>query len=48
MWAVNNAQERDREDWEKLFQDADPRYRIVDVTRPENSVLSIIEIRWAS
>ncbi|KAL8830046.1 MAG: hypothetical protein Q9191_001663 [Dirinaria sp. TL-2023a] len=47
MWALNNAQERDLHDWEKLFKDADPGFRIAGVTKPEGSVLSIIEIIWA-
>lgn len=39
-----NAQERELEDWAKLFQRADPRLRLVKHVKPPTSVMSIIEV----
>jgi trans-aconitate methyltransferase len=44
-----NAKERDLEDWTRLFEEADAtqkRFQVVDVKRPENSFLQIIEVIW--
>jgi hypothetical protein len=39
-----NAKERNEEDWKKLLEEADQRFRIVDIKRPEGSQLQIIEV----
>ena len=38
-----NAKEREIDDWRSLFSRADPRLKIVKVTKPPGSVNSIIE-----
>lgn len=46
MLAILNARERDFEDWQHLFQQADPRFIFLGVTKPEGANLAIIEARW--
>ena len=41
-----NAKERSAEDWVQLFQEADPRFRLTQINKPELSELSIIEFSW--
>ena len=48
MWAVANAHERDMDEWNDLFAMANPRFKILGVTKPSGSVLSIIEVIWDS
>ena len=46
MLEQSNSRERDVSDWSRLFQDADSRYQISQVTQPPGSNLGIIEARW--
>ena len=46
MKQLFNAKERDKDDWIQLFRAADPRFQLVQITKPELSELSIIEFRW--
>jgi len=49
MKEILNAKERDLEDWTRLFEEADTtymRFRVVEVKRPEDSFLQIIEVIW--
>ncbi len=46
MLTLSNARERDRDDWEKLFKEADNRFRLVSAHVPRGSSLGIIEVRW--
>ena len=46
MMEYHNAKERDMTDWMTLLEKADPRFYIVDVKRPNGSILSIIEVGW--
>ena len=48
MWGTHNAKERDLEDWEDLFRTADAGYKLLSVTKPKNSRLSILELIWGS
>lgn len=46
MLTLCNARERDRDDWEMLFREADVRFGIVGASVPEGSSLAIIEAVW--
>jgi hypothetical protein len=46
MKAIQNAKERDAEDWEHLFKIADPRFKFQGVKKPNGSTLSIIWASW--
>ena len=46
MLSLNNSRERDRDDWEMLFREADERFRIVNVNVPQGSALAIVEAKW--
>ena len=46
MLEFHNAKERDIDDWTKLFEDTDSRFKIQGVKKPLNSRLSIIEVIW--
>lgn len=46
MLTLCNARERDRDDWEVLFKEADSRFRFGSAFVPEGSSLGIIEARW--
>ena len=47
MLTLFNARERDRADWEALFEQADARFRDIRVWVPEGATLAIIEAVWA-
>jgi 6-hydroxytryprostatin B O-methyltransferase len=47
MMQAMGGQERDLKQWEALVRDADERLRIVGVTKPKGSVLSVIEVKFA-
>lgn len=47
MGAYFNAQERDMEEWTKLFAGADARFIVKGVTLPTGSALAIIETVWS-
>jgi len=46
MLAILNARERDFEDWQHLFQQADSRFDFLGLTKPRGANLAIIEARW--
>lgn len=46
MMTLSNARERDRDDWEMLFKQADERFQFAGAFVPEGSSLAIIEARW--
>ena len=47
MKAIQNAKERDEDEWKKLFNSADPRYKFQGAMRVPNYDLAIIEVIWA-
>ncbi len=46
MMQAMGGQERDLQQWEALVRDADAKLRIVSVSKPEGSVLSVIDVRF--
>ena len=46
MKEIQNAKERDAEDWRKLFESADPCFAFCGVKQPSHSTLAIIEAVW--
>jgi precorrin-6B methylase 2 len=46
MSALFNASDRDMEAWERLFQEADSRFRFNGGRQPKGSKLGIIEAEW--
>ena len=46
MKEIQNAKERDGEDWAQLFQSEDPRFRFRGIKNPPESTLAIIEASW--
>ena len=48
MWAAHNAKERDLRDWKELLRVAHPGCKLISVTKPQGSRLSILEIGWGS
>ena len=46
MMMLGNAMERELDDWEKLFAEADRRYHWLGVTEPKGSHLALIEAVW--
>lgn len=46
MWALGNGKERDMDDTIKLLNDADPRFKLLNVIQPPGSKLGLIEIVW--
>lgn len=46
MLSILNARERDADEWESLFAEADPRFEVQDVKRPNGSNLAIMEAIW--
>jgi hypothetical protein len=46
MKAIQNAKERDAEDWALLFRSADSRFRLHPITTPHGSNLSIVCATW--
>lgn len=46
MWAFHNAKERSLDDWRALFEHADSNFKIVNVNKPRDFRLSIVEVRW--
>lgn len=47
MMALLNAQEREEDEFEALFREADERFRFQGATRMRGSMMSIIEAVWA-
>jgi hypothetical protein len=46
MLVTVNAREREADDWEALFTEADPRYKFLGVTLPPKARLWLIEAEW--
>ncbi|MCJ1319528.1 hypothetical protein MMC15_004864 [Xylographa vitiligo] len=46
MLSLFNAQERDLDDWAKLFEMADPRFKFLGGKQPEGAVMWILEAVW--
>ena len=46
MLSLFNAQERDLDDWAKLFELADPRFKFLGGKQPEGAVMWILEAVW--
>ncbi|KAL8776011.1 MAG: hypothetical protein Q9203_003291 [Teloschistes exilis] len=45
MLATSNSEERDQDDWEKLLQDSDPRFKLEEVKRIPDAKLDLIIAR---
>lgn len=48
MAACFNSAERTRADWLRLLDKADGRFRLHNISRPEGSTMSVIEVLWKS
>lgn len=46
MMTLQNAQERDKDEWVSLFKCADERFTFAGVTQPEGSDLAVIVFTW--
>lgn len=46
MLGLQNAQERTPDDWKSLFRDTDSRFKVVRISQPSKSYLSIMEVTW--
>lgn len=46
MLSVLNAQERTKEDYEKLFEMADKRFKLKSITREKGCRMSVVEAVW--
>ncbi|KAK5138418.1 hypothetical protein LTR08_000004 [Meristemomyces frigidus] len=46
MQHLFDAKEREMVEWQKLFADADGRFRFCGTTQPEGSRLAIMELKW--
>jgi SAM-dependent methyltransferase len=46
MLAFQNARERTAQDWAKLFEGADARFRLTAVHQPPKSTLAVVEMTW--
>lgn len=46
MLVTVNAREREVDDWEALFKEADPRFKFLGARLPPKSRLWIIEAEW--
>ena len=46
MLSFFNSRERERDDWKRIYQEVDKRFRFVDAWVPEGSALGIIEAVW--
>lgn len=44
MMVLNNARERDAEDWEALFKQADSRLKLETVSALPGSILSLMSL----
>ena len=44
MMTLLNSSERDLEEWHSLFSLADPRLKLVNITRSPGSALSVMEL----
>lgn len=48
MHIVQNAKERDLEEWKNLLAAADPRYQLHEVRQIKGSILALLDIVWES
>ena len=46
MAACFNSAERTKADWLRLFEEADKRFCLHNISKPEGSDMSIIEVLW--
>ena len=46
MLEMLNAKEMEAADWEELFNEADPGFRILGIKQPPAAKLDIIEAEW--
>jgi hypothetical protein len=46
MKGIQNAKERDEEDYVRLFESVDSRFRVDEVIKPEGSALALICVTW--
>lgn len=46
MLGIFNSCERNAEEWQALFIEADKRFEFLGITTPIGSTLAIIEARW--
>ena len=46
MLSILNARERDADEWQSLFKEADPRFRFLGVKRSKGSSFAIMEAIW--
>jgi SAM-dependent methyltransferase len=46
MLELHNGKERDDDDWRQLFNDCDPRFKYLGVTRPPGSRLAVVQAKW--
>ena len=46
MLSFFNSRERERDDWERVCQEVDPRFKFVNAWVPEGSALGMIEAVW--
>ena len=46
MLAIQNSREREIEDWARLFELADSRFKFLGATQPIGSTLWILESIW--
>ena len=46
MLEMLNAKERERIDWERLFNEADPGFRVLGIKQPPAAKLGIVEAEW--
>ena len=47
MMSLFNSREREKQDWEVLFQSADPRFQNFKAWKPEGSQLGLVEVTWS-
>lgn len=46
MLSLLNATERDRQGWHKLFEEADPRFKVKSISMTPPGLMGIIEVVW--
>ena len=46
MLSFFNSREREKEDWQNLFHEADERFGNIKIWTPEGASLAIIEATW--
>lgn len=46
MMTIANSKEREMDEWAALFKEADPRFKFKGGSKPEGSLLWIVEAIW--